>query len=110
MPILLIRASLKSPTLLGAILGQILRSGQILTKKKLYTEVRTNFGKSDKARRNPDKLAGPLSGRKVPFQDQGSPTIAWGPTGTWWTKMMHAKGRFREIFPWHASFSSTVIG
>ena len=62
-----------------AILGQILRSRQILIKKRLYTEVQTNFEKFDKARRNPDKLAGPLSGRKVPFQDQGSPTIARGP-------------------------------
>jgi hypothetical protein len=50
-----------------AILGQIL-------------PIRTNFEKSfDEARRNPDKLTWPLSGRKVPFQDRGSPAIARGP-------------------------------
>ena len=41
--------------------------------------IRTNFENFDEARRNPDKLTGPLSGQKVLFQDQGSPTIARGP-------------------------------
>jgi len=40
-----------------------------------------NFGE---ARCNPDKLAQPLSGRKVPFQDQASPTITWGPSTIHW--------------------------
>jgi len=34
-----------------------------------------NFGE---ARCNLDKLAQPLSGQKVPFQDQASPTITQG--------------------------------
>src|SRR6267143_241237 len=62
-----IRAFLRSPASSVAILGQIL-------------PIRTNFENFDEARRNPDKLTGPLSRRKVPFQDQGSPTIARGPT------------------------------
>jgi hypothetical protein len=32
-------------------------------------------GRFGEARRNPDKLAQPLFGRKVPFQDHASPTI-----------------------------------
>ena len=37
------------------------------------------MGNFEEARRNPDKLTGPLSGQKVLFQDQGSSTIARGP-------------------------------
>ena len=44
-------------------IGQIWKSGQYFPE---------NLGE---ARYNPDKLVGPLSGQKVPFQDQASPTI-----------------------------------
>jgi hypothetical protein len=37
------------------------------------------FGNFGEARSNLDKFPNPLSGQKVPFQDQGSPPIAWGP-------------------------------
>ena len=43
--------------------------GQIWKSRQYFLE---NLGE---ARYNPDKLAGPLSGQKVPFQDQASPTI-----------------------------------
>jgi hypothetical protein len=46
--------------------GPDLESGQILG----------NFGE---ARCHPDKFAGPLTGQKVPFQDQASPNITRGP-------------------------------
>ena len=48
-------------------IGQIWKSGQYFLENLR------------EARYNPDKLAGPLFGQKVPFQDQASPTITWGP-------------------------------
>ena len=53
-------------TILGQKMGQIWRSGQF-------------WGNFWEARYNPDKSAGPLSGQKLPFQDQASPTITRGP-------------------------------
>ena len=50
-----------------------------MTKNRVYTEVRKFFENFAEARSNPDKLTGPLSRQKVPFQDQGSSTIAQGP-------------------------------
>ena len=56
-------------TILGRKIGQIWRSGQFWE----------NFGE---ARYNLDKSAEPLSGQKLPFRDQASPTIPRGPSVT----------------------------
>ena len=49
---------------------------QISAKKKVRSdEIQTNFLKFEEARRNPGKKTKPLSGQKVPFREQASPTI-----------------------------------
>ena len=63
----------------AAIFSQVVPIRTNFAKNWARSEIRTKFLKFEEARRNPDKNMKPLSGRKCPFRDQASPTIARGP-------------------------------